>query len=84
MQNVTMNGFQRVTRGVARKLHAQGATIWLTNCKLAPANMYSWMAVRRVNDATYTFDFDAAVDNWTYYNANNEWGYYPAFYVRAS
>ena len=81
MHSVTMNGFKRVTRKVARKLHAQGEPIWLTNCKLIPANMYNWMAIHQSNDDTYTFD--AMIDNWTYYNANNEWGYYPAFYAKA-
>lgn len=81
MQGIKMNGFKRVSKRVARKLYEAKQPIWITNHKLIPANMYNWMATHQFNDGTYTFD--KMVNDWTYYNGNNEWGYYPAFYVKA-
>lgn len=81
MQDIKMNGFKRVSKRVARRLYQVKQPIWLTNHKLAPANMYNWLEIHQFNDDTYTFD--AMIDNWTHYNANHEWGYYPAFYAKA-
>lgn len=81
MHQVKMNGFKRVSKRVARRLYGAKQPIWLTNHKLIPANSYCWMAIHQFDDNTYTFD--SMVNNWMYYNANHEWGYYPAFYVQA-
>ena len=88
MKNVTMLGYKRVTKVVARELYESKQPVWLTNHKLRPANHYNWMCFNYQDSdyfcpETYTCMFEKLVSDWKWYNGNYDWGYYPAFYVKA-
>lgn len=87
MRQVKMDGWVRVSKHKARALYEAGHVVYATNCKLIPANHYVWFWLEQRPDEywpdhLYPTQFDYVVATWTMYNANYEWGYYPAFYVK--
>ena len=83
MLKVKSNGYTRITKARARALVNSGAEVFITNHKLMPGNSYSWMAIHQFIEPEMNRGFDYCVQTWQQFNANNEWGYYPSFYVKA-
>ena len=84
MNKITTAKVQRVSKPSARKLYNKGVEIYITPCKISPENCWgigSW----HTKDLSVDFDedFDILVRDFTWYNCQYEdWGRYPAFYVR--
>lgn len=90
MNEVTINGWTRVSKRKARTLYDAGQTIRLCPVKINPCNEYYPMSFdMNLNDKwdVEPFDwektFDARTNRFEYYNCQyNETGKYAAFYVR--
>lgn len=84
MNNITTDKLQRVSKPSARKLYNSGVEIYIIPHKVRPCTACGIGAFYS-KDLYVDFDgdFDALVNQYTYYNCQyNEWGKYPAFYVR--
>lgn len=90
MNQITIDGWKRVSKKTARKLYNEGRTIRLCPVKFHPCNKYYPMSFdMSINDewSVEPFEwektFDARTNNFEFYNCNlNETGKYSAFYVR--
>ena len=78
--------FKRINKTQARKRFAARLPFFIVGAKVSPAHIVGgWglgflVGEREYNDPEVSFD--RLINNWAYYNANNELGYYPAFYVK--
>ena len=80
-KNTTLN-YTRINKRVARKLYNLGRTITVLPCKANPNS--PWFSNSTVSKESTDKDFDALVNEFTYYNCNtSELGHRPAFYVVA-
>lgn len=82
MNAVTMVGFKRINKAQARKLYLAGEFMWITPCKLRPDNYWCWMQIMGYYRTPESWE--RFISDFTMYNCNHEWGYYPAFYIRPS
>lgn len=69
----------RVNKTVARKLYNLGFDVGLCPCKANPES--PWGLIITFNNNRYDYAFDKVVNNFAWYNCNNELGTYPAYYV---
>lgn len=67
--------YVKITKPTARRLYNEGSKILLTPCHLRPipCGVYVSNASGR--------DFDKLINEFEYYNCNNETGRYAAYYV---
>ena len=80
-KNTTPN-YTRINKREARKLYNLGRTITVLPCKANPNS--PWFSNSTVSKESTDKDFDALVNEFTYYNCNtSELGHRPAFYVVA-
>ena len=81
LKNTTLN-YTRINKREARKLYNLGRPITILPCKANPNS--PWFSNSTVSKESTDKDFDALVNEFTYYNCNTaELGRYPAFYVVA-
>lgn len=93
MKQITMQGYERVTKTKARKLFADDITIRIVPCKYRPDNQWITFDFNRKQWEAENMEtgervlpnwcFDNFCTRWTYYNGNYELGYYPAFYIKS-
>ena len=80
-KNTTLN-YTRINKREARKLYNLGRTITVLPYKANPNS--PWFSNSTVSKESTDKDFDALVNEFTYYNCNtSELGHRPAFYVVA-
>ena len=80
-KNTTLN-YTRINKCEARKLYNLGRTITVLPCKANPNS--PWFSNSTVSKESTDKDFDALVNEFTYYSCNtSELGHRPAFYVVA-
>jgi hypothetical protein len=82
---VVMDGYIRVTKTRARRLHDEGKSVYLQSCNFVPVNM--WQDALEMPSETdmrdEAWDFDTYVRNYEFYNCTcAEQGYYAAYYIR--
>ena len=78
-KNTTLN-YTRINKREARKLYNLGRLITILPCKANPNS--PWFSNSAVSKESADKNFDALVNEFTYYNCNTaELGRYPAFYV---
>ena len=78
LKNSTLN-YTRINKSEARKLYNLGRPIAVLPCKANPNS--PWFSTSTVSKESGR-DFDALVNEFTYYNCNTpELGRRPAFYV---
>ena len=74
----------------AKKLFEAGAFIRIVPNKMRPDNMWGFYAdikkmdsnsIQMMDDIRYCNDFNFIIDNYSYYNCNNETGNYLHFYL---
>ena len=86
MNKITMNGYKRITKTQAIKKWNNNETFFIDSCKMIPGN--SWGTTMMINAENmqerkdHFSSFDSFLNNFSYYNCDNERGYYPAFYVK--
>ena len=80
-KNATLN-YTRINKREARKLYNLGRTITVLPCKANPNS--PWFSNSTVSKESADKDFDALVNEFTYYNCNtSKLEHRPAFYVVA-
>ena len=80
-KNTTLD-YTRINKREARKLYNLGKPITILPCKANPNS--PWLSNSEVSKESTNRDFDALVNEFTFYNCNTaELGRYPAFYVVA-
>lgn len=90
MNPVSIEGWKRVSRPMARKLYNAGKTIRLCPVKINPCNEYYPMSYDINKDDKFEVEplewekkFESRVNQFEYYNCQyNETGKYCAFYVK--
>ena len=73
----------QIAKQKARRLYEQGKTIYLQSCNMRFDNM--WQSACPISKSTEQWidqDFDKTVNEFTYYNCDNERGKYPNFFVK--
>ena len=79
MLQIEINGYRRIRKDEARRLHDDGATIYLLPCKVYPDDNHPWITPYKMDDRP----FEKVVNEFEYYNCNiAELGYYAAYYIR--
>ena len=75
--------YKRITKTTAKKLFNAGKTIALLPCKANPLSIwFSFYPLNKNSVEHYTDkSFDLFVNNFEYYNCNNQTGRYTAFYT---
>ena len=74
--------YTRISKRIARKLFEQGKSFYIIAHKMRPGYPFTMgMTVFPIAYHEESKDFDYLVNNWNYYNASYETGYYPAFYL---
>lgn len=71
---------KRIRKDKARKLYNDGIAITIVPCKVSPYSMW-YSGVRMVNHPDAPREFDSYINEFEYYNCNNETGRYTAFYI---
>ena len=90
MNQITIEGWIRVSKKTARRLYDEGKTIRLCPVKTHPCNKYHPISLDinkgdkfDVEPLEWELKFDARVNRFEFYNCQyNELGKYSAFYVR--
>lgn len=81
MQKFETNDFVKINKTKARKLFNEGKEIHLLPCKARFGGM--WLGEGAViSNKILTSAFDTIVNEYIYYNCNNELGKYPAYYIK--
>ena len=79
LKNTTLD-YTRINKSEARKLYNLGRPIVVLPCKANPNS--PWFSNSTVSKESTDKDFDALVNEFTYYNCNiPELGRRPAFYI---
>lgn len=95
-QNVTTEGYYRVSKREAKRRYEAGQTIRLIACNMSFAAAMMWGAFADAQKDRYTEvasdgfnttvargkDFDKVVFAFTNYNCHGKAGSYPAYYVK--
>lgn len=77
----TSNKYIRINKTKARKLFNKNIGIYIVPCKVACNFSNMWIQPFIINNQA-GFSFDQLVNNFEYYNCNdNETGLYAAYYV---
>ena len=77
-ETITIKQIQKRT---AKKLFETGETIYTTACNMHPFGVWTTCYVIK-KDIDNKDTFDTIVNNFEYYNCNNETGLYTTFYKR--
>ncbi len=78
MLQVETNGYKRIRKDEARRLYDDGVTVYLLPCKVYPDDNHPWIKPYRMDGRS----FNQLVNEFEYYNCNNETGNYTAFYTK--
>jgi len=78
MNQITCNGFARISKAQAIKAWNDDKPLIIVPCKMNPI---SWAAITVTRHDT-EHSFDTLYNAFVYYNCNNETGYYPAYYIK--
>lgn len=73
----------QVSKPKVHRLYNEGKTIYLQSCNMRFDNM--WQSACPISKSTEQWidqDFDKIVNEFTYYNCDNERGKYPNFFVK--
>lgn len=74
---------EQINKTIARKLYAEGKTIYLISCNMRFDNVWQLPFPMHISDGADSSDsFDDRVNKYIYYNCDNERGKYPCFFVR--
>ena len=76
MRKVTIGRYTRISKAAARKLWDSNQSFAIVGCKMRPDSWAAFTVTRGDTGAT----FDQLMNEWHYYNARYETGYFPAFY----
>ena len=80
MNAISMGGYTRISKRAASKLYNTKTRVYICACKLRPDNM--WQPAIEVKKSDYDFDFSNYVNEFEYYNCDNERGKYASFYIK--
>lgn len=92
-QMIDCNGIphnvKQVTAPMAKKAYEEGKTIWMHPCMMRVNNVWQSpmpTSKKRVEDNAFTCGstFENIVNDFRYYNCDNERGKYPIFFVPAA
>lgn len=87
MNELTIKGYQRISKPNARNRFADGATIYICPNKINPANpMFPPVAIRYDSEADIPAEkaFDNFINDYSFFNCFHEVGNYPAYYIKVS
>ena len=73
----------QITITKARRLYNEGKAIYLQSCNMRFNNM--WQSACPISKSAEQWaeqDFDRTVNEYTYYNCDNERGKYPNFFIK--
>jgi hypothetical protein len=85
-----MSTFTRITKAQARARFTNNETFVMCPCKMRPG--FPWAPQVTIHSADYKPEgypdlwdsFDSVYNNWAYYNASWETGYYATYYVESN
>lgn len=81
MRKFETNGFVKINKTKARKLFNEGKEIHLLPCKVCFGTM--WLGEgSAISNKRLISSFDAIVNEYEFYNCNNELGKYAAYYIK--
>ena len=83
MNKINIGGYSRISKSKARKLFVNEEKFYIFPCKVSPLN--HWGLGMDVECGLWGVgkEFDKFVNEYEYYNCNNELGKYSAFYVKS-
>lgn len=70
---------KRINKTAARKLYNEKKEFWITACNMRPE--YGILIGSVSFEHLINIRFDIMVNNFAYYNCDNERGRYPAYYI---
>lgn len=70
---------KRINKTAARKLYNEKKEFWITACNMRPE--YGILIGSVSFEHLTNIRFDTMVNNFAYYNCDNERGRYPAYYI---
>ena len=79
MRNLDNGKYKRIRKDVARRLYAEGRTIYLTPSNVVANDSNFWIKPYPISNREE--NFDDAVNAFEYYNCNYELGYYTNFWI---
>ena len=82
MNKIITNNYIRITKKQAESLYKTRQDFYMCPCNLNPDN--AWIILKCSPSLYEEYKgktFTTLVNEFTYYNCNNQLGYYPAFYM---
>lgn len=80
MNQITINGFTRVSKSRARDLYDAGSPVYFVPCKMRPGA--PWNPETQILKARTQCGFQDVINSATYYLCGGAAGRYLAYYVR--
>ena len=77
MRTVITNNWVRITKKQAEIRYKTNQDVYILPCNMNPDNVWQ----RPINMFYPGRDFDQVVNEYSYYNCDNERGKYPAYYI---
>ena len=66
-----------------RFVNERGETVYLLSCNMRPNNMWQSPCPVNKNKDVYDSTFENVINDYRYYNCDNERGKYPIFFIKA-
>lgn len=82
MNKIITTNYVRITKKQAECLYKTKQEFYICPCKVNPESPWGWVCrICPKNDEYTEKTFETLLNEFHYYNSNNEIGYYPAFYM---
>lgn len=82
MNKYIFDEYERVNKRVARRLYNAGGNIYITPHKMRANSQYFTLTAKINKTRMEGRAFDRIVNEYEFYNCNNETGKYSAFYIK--
>lgn len=79
MNQISINGYKRITKRTAEGLYKIGQPVLFCPVKLRPGGVWGIGCIITNDEGT---TFTQALNSFEYYNCSNEAGNYTAFYIK--
>ena len=74
---------KQVNKIAAKNAYERGETVYLLSCNMRPNNMWQSPCPVNKNRDVYDSTFENVINDYRYYNCDNERGKYPIFFIKA-
>ena len=74
---------KQVNKIAAKNAYERGETVYLLSFNMCPNNMWQSPCPVNKNKDVYNSTFENVINDYRYYNCDNERGKYPIFFIKA-